>query len=148
MDNMPRPMVGPRISRRDKRRNRRRRSSKRPIFSIAHALVVLKLALVALFILALMQGLDRGGDLTLRSVETENQVDLNLPGEAPRQVSRGHGILQYSLWAYLFGTPLLFGILRGAMWRRVAQGAKYLVFTTMMAWCVVIMVILVTSSTN
>ncbi|MEO0681944.1 MAG: hypothetical protein AAF192_16190 [Pseudomonadota bacterium] len=148
MDNMPRAVSGPRVSRRDKRRNRRRKSSSRPLFSIAHALVAIQLALVGVFVFAVAQGLQQGANLTLPSAQVENEIDLALPGAAPVAPSRGHGLLQYAVWLYLAGTPLIFALLRGTMWRRVAQGAKYLVFTCMMAWCVVIMVILVTSSTN
>ena len=150
MDNMPRPVEGPRVSRRDKRRNRRRKSKyNRPLFSIAHLLVLVLVGFIALFAVALWQGLDRPPDLTLRATQGASDIDSSLPGAAPATASRrGAGLLQWALWAYLFGTPLLFALLRGAFWRRVANGAQLVVFTTMGIWCMIIMIILVTPNIN
>ncbi|MEM6742541.1 MAG: hypothetical protein AAF676_02240 [Pseudomonadota bacterium] len=150
MDNMPRPVDAARVTRRDKRRNRRRKSKySRPLVSFAHLLVLVKVGLIALFAVALWQGLDRPPDLTLRSAQGVSDIDAALPGAAaPAVPRRGAGLLQYALWAYLFGTPLLFAVLRGAFWRRVANGGRLVVFTTMGVWCMVIMVILVTPNIN
>ncbi|MEM1312976.1 MAG: hypothetical protein AAGI51_00370 [Pseudomonadota bacterium] len=149
MDNMPRPVSGARVSRRDKRRNRRRKSKyNRPLVSISHAMALLLVGLIPLLVLALWQGLDRPPDLTLRGAQTGSAIDSALPGAAAPRVRRSAGLLQWALWGYLFGTPLLFAVLRGALWRRVANGVRLAVYAAMGVWCMIILIILITPNLN
>lgn len=137
----------PRISRRDKRRNRRRKSKHaRPLFSIAHALVALGLLMTFAFAGAVADGLRSNRDLTLSGAGAQSAADLALPGAA-RAARRGRaGPAQYAIWIYLFGTPGVFALQRGAFWRRTSDGARYLTYANMGMWCLVITVLLVTAN--
>lgn len=139
---------GPRIDSKDKRRNRRRKSKyARPLISVAHGLVLLQVMLLGLFVLALAQGLLSGADATLRGAEPRTLGDLNLPGSDPVAARRsGVGAMQFLIWAYLFGAPLIFAGQRWGYWQRTASGAKYVTLSLLAVWSVVIMVILVTAN--
>lgn len=139
---------GPRIDSKDKRRNRRRKSKyARPLVSVAHGLVLLQVMLLGLFVVALAQGLLSGADATLRGAEPRTLGDLSLPGSDPVAARRsGVGPLQFLIWAYLFGAPLVFAGQRWGYWQRTASGAKYVTLSLMAVWSAVIMVILVTAN--
>ncbi len=144
-----RARITPRPSYREKKRNRRRKSKySRPLISVAHALVALNFLLGLGFILALARGAGQGADLALQSVDTQRLGDLNLPGVQPEMRPRPVGGLQFMIWAYLFGTPILFAVQRGVFWRRTMGGARYLAFAALGVWAAIILIVLFTATTR
>lgn len=139
-----RPMA--RISTRDKRRNRRRKSKyNRPLVSLPHGMVALFLLLGVGFAFGLAKGLMQGDTLTIHTADTQRLRDLNLPGVTPQRAERPLGLPQLMIWAYLFGTPILFAIQRAFLWRYTLTNAKYLMMSGLAVWVVVIAVVLVAS---
>ncbi len=142
-----RARITPRPSYGEKKRNRRRKSKyARPMISLAHAMVAFNFLLGVGFIIALARGAGQGADLALQSVDTQRLADLNLPGVAPEMLRQPLGSLQFMIWAYLFGTPIVFGIQRGMFWRQTANGARYLAFSLLAVWAVVILIVLFTAT--
>ncbi|MEE3098765.1 MAG: hypothetical protein VX463_03250, partial [Pseudomonadota bacterium] len=138
--------IAQRPSTRDKRRNRRRKSKyRKKVVSLPHFLVALMFALGMGFVLALAKGASSSGDLTLHNVNTQRLSDLNLPGVAPQQARRPLGALQFLVWGYVFGTPLIFGLLRVFYWREMLNGARYFSVTALAAWLVVVCVVAATT---
>jgi hypothetical protein len=135
--------ASPRIPSSEKRRNRRRKSKfAKPLLSLAHGLLVVQALLLGLFVAAVAQGVLQGSNLQVRSVDSQQLSDLNLPGVETRPRS-SVGSLQFAIWIYLFGAPAIFAAQRGVLWSRTNTGAKYLTVTIMALWFMVIMVILV-----
>ena len=138
--------IAPRPSTRDKRRNRRRKSKyRKKLVSLPHFLVALMFLLGVGFVLALAKGAASSGDLTVQSIDTQRLIDLNLPGVAPSQARRPLGTLQFLVWGYLFGTPLLFALQRAFYWRSMMIGAQYFSITALAVWLVLVCVVAVTS---
>ena len=135
-----------RISPRDKRRNRRRKSKyNKPLVSLPHGMVALSILLGVGFVLALLRALTQGDVLTMHTPDTQRLADLNLPGVRPQRAERPLGLLQITIWLYLFGTPILFAIQRAFLWRYTLTNAKYLMMSALAVWVVVIAVVLVAS---
>jgi hypothetical protein len=143
-----RPKAVLRPSMRDKRRNRRRKSKyNRPLFSVAHFLALALVGLGFAFVLALIRATQLGDDLALQSVDTQRLSDLNLPGVPQDQggLRAGARPLQIVIWAYLFGTPILFALQRLMFWRSTRTGVKNVVYAAVAVWVLVISVIGVSS---
>lgn len=138
--------IAQRPSTRDKRRNRRRKSKyEKKLLSAPHLMVALMFVLGVGFVLALFKGAASSGDLTLHSVDTQRLSDLNLPGVAPTSAHRPVGALQFLIWGYVFGTPLIFGLLRVFYWREMLNGARYFSVTALAAYLGVICVVAITT---
>ncbi|HKK37364.1 MAG TPA: hypothetical protein VJ994_13800 [Paracoccaceae bacterium] len=137
-------------SRSEKRRNRRRRSKyARPLFSVAHGLLLLQVLLTFGFAVAVAAELGGvGGDVVNPTEEDPALRGLNLPGDgAPSGRRVGPpGFSQLLLWFYLFGTPAVFALQRTAFWRRTASAAKMMSYTLAGIWFSVIVVFLVLAS--
>jgi hypothetical protein len=137
-----RPKAVIRRSRSEKRRHRRRKSKySRPLFSFAHLMALGFAALAAAFVLALFQATQMGGDLALDSARDRSLDDLNLPGAPAGPVARGAGPLQFVIWAYLFGSPVLFAIQRFLLWRRTRNGIRLILYAGMAVWLVIVVVL-------
>lgn len=151
MDNTPRPALPRGPSSVDKRRNRRRKSKyARPLFSLAHGTVLLQAVLFAGFGAALLNELTGGGGGGGAGGATQGGADdplagLNLPGEAaPARRRMGPpGFAQLLLWAYLFGTPALFALQRGVLWRRMITSMRLASYTLAGIWFSIVVVFLV-----
>lgn len=139
--------MAPRPGYQEKKRNRRRKSKyARPLISVAHAMAALNVLLAVGFILALGRGAMQGADLALESVDSQRLAGLNLRGVAPQMRPRPLGGLQFMIWAYLFATPIVFGVQRGIFWRRTAHAARYVSFSLLAIWAGVILIVLLTAT--
>lgn len=134
-------------SRSEKRRNRRRKSKyARPLFSVAHGLLLVQVLLAVGFAAAVAAELTGGDGGGASRLEDDPALrGLNLPGDAPaaRRRMGPPGFSQLLLWFYLFGTPALFALQRTAFWQRTASGAKLLSYTLAGIWFSVVVVFVV-----
>lgn len=144
MESRPKAVLRP--SSREKRRNRRRKSKYTgSLYSIPHLTAALMVVLGVGFVLALLRATQADADLALQSVQSDRLSDLNLPGVERGRRIRSAGLLQLAIWAYLFGTPVLFAIQRGLLWRTTRTSFRYVVYSALAVWAVVILVIIATT---
>ncbi|MFO7853652.1 MAG: hypothetical protein R6V44_00185 [Paracoccaceae bacterium] len=132
-------------SRAEKRRNRRRKSKyARPLFSVAHGLVLVQVLLALGFLAAVAAELTGAGGGRAPAPDDPALRGLDLPGDGARTRRMGPpGFSQLLLWFYLFGTPALFALQRTAFWPRTASAAKMMSYTLTGVWFTVVVVFFV-----
>jgi hypothetical protein len=141
-----RPRAVLRPSRGQKRRHRRRRSRRaRPLLSLSHLLPALLVGLGLGFVFALYSAFRFGGAAGFEGVGAARLPAIDLPGATPAAAASGSAMVQVLVWAYLFGTPILFVLHRTLFWSGTRDVFRWLAYAAAAVWSAVIVVVLLSA---